>query len=280
MRNGHVPFLSCAPRSAHRRRAARHGVRHTAPAGTSFYVTTENLGEWPRPSRPATFTGACMRSRRSRRPSNRASPRSQGEVGFARGGEQWPQLVRAAASLLNREVVFASTGRRLAGIVRGIIQFARVALLAQEYKMGGMDRQVGDHLGRSPKASPHGLGLSPFALAVPNRPACDARTDGRRASDSASACHRANGERRGDRWRAVFTTLTVVPALFSRRRICARASCRSSATASRWIQSSPHIVRSPSRCGSRGWTSTWWSWPKTRQAPLRRSWLAGRRGHP
>jgi hypothetical protein len=189
------------------------GFATRLPAGTSFYVTTENLGEVASAIAASNFyRGVYAIPSVAEAVEQGKFPDLKAKWDSLVVGEQGP-MVRAAASLLDRELVFASTGDGSRGIVPGVIQFARVALLAQEYKMGGMDRQVGDHLREVAEGLSPRFGLEPFALAfrTDQRAMLEPMVAGLLTQLPPAIAPMVSAEEIDG---VPFTTLTVVPALF------------------------------------------------------------------
>ncbi|MBN1423299.1 hypothetical protein JXA88_01970 [Candidatus Fermentibacteria bacterium] len=141
------------------------GFASKLPAETSFFVTTEHMGEVASAIAASEFYRAVYAIPSVAEAVEQGKfPDLVAKWDELVAGEQGP-MVRAAASLLAREVVFASTGDGTRGIVPGIIQLARVALLAQEHNLGGQDRAVGDHLRIVASNVSRRCGLDPFVLA-------------------------------------------------------------------------------------------------------------------
>jgi hypothetical protein len=152
---------------AHGAAADRHDMGFAArlPEETSFYVTTERLDEIVSAIASSNFYTAFYEV-----PAIKDAVTS-GEFPDLRAkwdemmtGEQGP-MVQAAVSLFEKEIVLATTCDGSKGLLPGIVHVLRTVLLAQEYKMGGMDQEVGNRLRQVAAGLSDRLGLEPFVLA-------------------------------------------------------------------------------------------------------------------
>ncbi len=141
------------------------GFASHLPGETSLYVTTENLSEVAGVIAKSNFYKAFYEIPAIREASDRGEfPDLVAQWGEMTAGEQGP-LILAAASLLGEEVTLATTCEGTRGLFPGVLQMARIILLAQEYKMGAMDNQVAERLAEVAAGLEGRLGLESLVLA-------------------------------------------------------------------------------------------------------------------
>ncbi len=140
------------------------GFAARLPEQTFFFVTAEHLGEVASAVAASSFYCRLLAIPQVASALERgAFPDLVAEWERLTASEHGP-LCRAVASLLEREVVVASTGNGSRGIVPGILQLARVALLAQELRLGH-DPLIAERLREAAREASNRVGLEPFLLA-------------------------------------------------------------------------------------------------------------------
>lgn len=200
---------------AHGAAADRHDMGFAArlPEETSFYVTTERLDEVVSAIASSNFYTAFYEV-----PAIKDAVAS-GEFPDLRAkwdemmtGEQGP-MVQAAVSLFEKEIVLATTCDGSKGLLPGIVHVLRTALLAQEYKMGGMDQEVGNRLRQVAAGLSDRLGLEPFVLAFKSnqKEVVGPMIAGVLTQIPPELAQMMTSEELGG---VAFTTFSVVPAMF------------------------------------------------------------------
>ena len=141
------------------------GFSSRLPEDTSIYITTERLGEIIQTVGESNFYDAFYSI-----PIVAAAVDS-GEMPDVK--TMWSDMmespegamIRPMLSLLEDEVVVASLGDGSRGIVPGFIHLIRMALLSQEYRMGGMAEDVKTRLHQTAQDLSERFGIEPMVLA-------------------------------------------------------------------------------------------------------------------
>jgi len=189
------------------------GFAARLPEETSFYVTTERLDEVVSAVASSNFYTAFYEV-----PAVKDAVASgkffdlKAKWDEMMTGEQGP-LIQAAVSLFEKEIVLATTCDGTSGILPGFVHVLRTALLAQEYKMGGMDQEVGARLRSVAAGLGVRLGLEPFVLAFKSdqKEVVGPMIAGVLTQIPPVAAQMMTSEQIGD---ATFTTFSVTPAMF------------------------------------------------------------------
>jgi len=141
------------------------GFSSKLPDDTSIYVTTERLGEIVQAIGESNFYDAFYSIPLV------AAAVDSGEMPELK--TMWAEImdspqgamVRPLLTLFEDEVVMASLGNGSRGIIPGIIHLVRMAILSQEYRMGGMAEDVKTRLHQTAENLGERFGIEPILLA-------------------------------------------------------------------------------------------------------------------
>ncbi len=159
-----ILFLLLAPLSTH---AVQHdpGFASRLPSNTSLYVTTERLGE---------VVQAIVSSNFYKRFYEVPAIQEAVQAGeFPDLTAKWDTMMaseqgammRPFLSLLEDEVIIATTADGSRGLIPGLVQLVRIGLLSQEYQRGGEAQVVLQRLEAAAADLENKMGLEPFVLA-------------------------------------------------------------------------------------------------------------------